>query len=130
MSFGFSCPSRVIAEAVKYAHDQDVLLIAAAGNDGSTEDVRYPARDKHVLCIHAATAMGDRYAGNPSRKRNVSNIALLGVDVKGACVAAPGREPSFVRRSGTSQATAVAAGVAALVIQIMRESRAEVLDKG
>jgi subtilisin family serine protease len=98
-------------------------MVAAAGNNGSTEKVRYPARNKHVMCIHAATAEGNMYNGNPTSKANAHNIALLGVAVKGFTPA--GHPEGIVRRSGTSQATAVAAGVAALIIQIMRESEAE-----
>jgi subtilisin family serine protease len=130
MSFGYSYPSKVISEAIKYAHDRGVLLMAAAGNSGSTEDVRYPARDRHVMCIHAATALGNMYDGNPTRKANASNFAILGVAVQGVGIAPARQAVSLVRRSGTSQATAVAAGVAALIIQIMRESRAEVLKGG
>jgi hypothetical protein len=126
MSFGFVIKSKAISEAIKYAHDHRVLLFAAAGNNGSTEKVRYPARDPNILCIHAATGFGNMYNGNPTRKDNTSNFALLGVALEGFIPQVPVK----VRRSGTSQATAVAAGVAALIIQIMRDSKGEVRRMG
>jgi subtilisin family serine protease len=128
MSFGFVNHSRVIAQAIRHARNRGVLLIAAAGNNGSTEQVRYPARDTNVLCIHAATGFGNMFNGNPTRKDNTTNFALLGVALKGYAPA--GQTPAEVRRSGTSQATAVAAGVAALIIQIMRDSEDEVRKMG
>lgn len=123
MSFGFKDPSQVIRKAVKYAYDNDVLLLAAAGNSGGLEAVRYPARDPHVLCVHAATGYGNMYNGNPTIKANTSNFALLGVAVPGNAPA--GREQTEIRRSGTSQATAMGAAVAAIILQIMRDRQEE-----
>jgi hypothetical protein len=111
---------KVIEQAVKYAYDHHVLVIAAAGNQGGLQTKpMFPARDLHVMCIHAATGYGNMYYGNPTKKANDTNFAILGVAVEGCAPA--GREPSVIRRSGTSQATAIAAGVAALVMQMMRD---------
>jgi hypothetical protein len=128
MSFGFVVRSKVVSEAIQYANDRHVLLLAAAGNNGSTDKVRFPARDTNVLCIHAATGFGNMYNGNPTKKDNTNNFALLGVALNGFAPA--GQTPTEVRRSGTSQATAVAAGVAALILQIVRDSREKVSTMG
>ena len=117
----FEITFEVIKKAVKYAYDNDVLVLAAAGNSGGLDRVRYPARDEHVLCVHAATGYGNMYNGNPTIRANTSNFALLGVAVPGNAPA----EQNEVRRSGTSQATAMGAAVAALILQIMRDHQEE-----
>jgi hypothetical protein len=124
MSFGFTKRPKAISDAIDYAYSHQVLLFAAAGNSGILEKARYPARDPHVFCIHAASGFGNVYDGNPLKEGFASNFALLGVALNGHAPA--GQEPAQIRRSGTSQATAVAAGVAALVLQIMRDSKSEI----
>lgn len=119
MSFGFKSKVHAIARAIQYANDNNVLVLAAAGNSGSLERVRYPASDPNVLCIFAATGHGNMYHGNPTRTEDETNFELLGVAVRG--YVPNDVAPEEVRRSGTSQATAVAAGVAALILQIMRD---------
>lgn len=118
MSFGFQYSHEEIRNAVKHAHSNDVLVLAAAGNSGSLEDVKYPARDPHTLCVFAATGYGDMYKGNP-KTTETSSFAILGVAIE-SCVPSA-RETKLVRRSGTSQATAVSAGIAALILQILRD---------
>jgi subtilisin family serine protease len=119
MSFGLSKQEPKFASAIRYAHDNSVLVVAAAGNHGSLESVAYPARDALVLCVHAATGFGNMYNGNPTKKSNGYNVALLGVGVNGFATAS--HKDRRVRRSGTSQACAMAVGVAALIMQIMQD---------
>jgi serine protease len=46
-----------LIEALRYAHKHDVLVVAAAGNEGSTV-IPYPARAKHVIAVGATTEHG------------------------------------------------------------------------
>lgn len=46
-----------LVSALSYAHQHGVVLVAAAGNEGST-DVPYPARDRFVIAVGASTEHG------------------------------------------------------------------------
>ncbi|WP_209121754.1 cell wall-binding repeat-containing protein [Alkalihalobacillus sp. BA299] len=52
MSLGFYDYSEYVHDAVKYAYENDVLMFAAAGNDGQ-ERVAYPAAFKEVTAVAA-----------------------------------------------------------------------------
>jgi serine protease len=53
LSLGGPSPSSTLGDAVKYAYDHGVTVIAAAGNDGSSQ-VSYPAAyDDYVIAIGA-----------------------------------------------------------------------------
>ena len=53
LSLGGSTPSATIEEAVAYAYDEGVTVIAAAGNDGS-DTISYPAAyDNYVIAVGA-----------------------------------------------------------------------------
>jgi serine protease len=46
-----------LIEALRYAYRHNVLVVAAAGNEGSTT-IPYPARAKHVIAVGATTEHG------------------------------------------------------------------------
>jgi serine protease len=46
-----------LTEALRYAYRHNVLVVAAAGNEGSTT-IPYPARAKHVIAVGATTEHG------------------------------------------------------------------------
>ena len=53
LSLGGSSPSQVLEDAVRYAHERDVLVVAATGNDGIGQ-VNYPAAyDAYVTAVGA-----------------------------------------------------------------------------
>jgi len=55
MSFGGPVPAQVIEDALKYAFDKGVTLVAAAGNDNSPQ-ISYPAAyDDYVIAVGATT---------------------------------------------------------------------------
>lgn len=57
MSFGSWFPSQALADAVRYAADRGVLLVAAAGN-GGTSLPDYPAAFSNVISVAASDATG------------------------------------------------------------------------
>ncbi len=127
MSFGHARPSRAMAEAVAYALDQGVTLVAAAGD---TADRRffYPAALPGVIAVGGLARAGeDGYAPYASGSFGVVDVAAPAQDVPvllksglkpnavgGAC---PIGDPHDLCASGTSFAAPHVAGVAALLVQ-------------
>jgi serine protease AprX len=123
-----------LALAVERAWNAGVAVVAAAGNDGSSgKGLELPAADPFVLAVGGADTQG---TGDPADD-DVAEWSSRGDGVRDPDVLAPGssivsyRVPgSFVdqssegrvgddrqRGSGTSQATAVVAGAAALLLE-------------
>jgi serine protease len=67
-----------LIEALHYANRHDVLVVAAAGNEGS-RSIPYPARAKHVIAVGATTEHGC--------------LASYSNDGKGVTLVAPGGGP-------------------------------------
>mgnify|MGYP001578046659 FL=1 len=121
MSAGADSAHSVLANAVKYALDKGVLVIAAAGNDGPyAGSVDTPARLSGVLAVGALDTQG----GTPEWSSRGSNSrSLLGVLEDGdIAFAAPGVRVQgpwlsgvYAELSGTSVAAPHVAGVAAKV---------------
>jgi thermitase len=106
LSLAGTAPSQSLAEAVKAAQDQGVLIVAAAGNAGRGE-ATYPAALPGVLGV-AATGRDDAPASFSTRGAWVA-LGAPGADVYSAL---PGG--AYGAKSGSSMAAAHVAGVAAL----------------
>ncbi|WP_326644496.1 S8 family serine peptidase [Streptosporangium sp. NBC_01755] len=115
MSISKELATKEERSAIRYAISKGVVLVAAAGNAGAEEPdaggnapYSYPAAFPGVVSV-AATDQGLRRASFSNRNPSVL-VAAPGVDILGA---GPGDE-YWVGR-GTSQATALVSGVAALI---------------
>ncbi|MBT2643594.1 S8 family serine peptidase [Bacillus sp. ISL-41] len=112
MSLGGPMPSPVIEEAVKYALEKNVVVVAAAGN--SADDWKnYPAGYEGVISV-----------GSVNKDKKLSYYSSFGPSVD---IVAPGEEvystiyepeklSSFRKMSGTSMASPVVAGAASLLL--------------
>ncbi|WP_433147522.1 S8 family serine peptidase [Actinomadura nitritigenes] len=98
-----------IQDAVTYAVEHDAVVIASAGNNASVDSATAPANCKGVVAVGAVDA-----------HLNVWEMSSPGNNVMvaapGVYVGSIGRAGTYMARlSGTSQAAALAAGVAALM---------------
>lgn len=107
LSLGASTGSQTLADAVNYAWNRGCLLVAAAGNDGSSAP-QYPAYYTNVIAV-AATDQNDR----------LTSFSQYGswVDIAapGASIYSTYRNNRYTTLSGTSMASPHVAGAAALV---------------
>ncbi|MEA2090717.1 MAG: S8 family serine peptidase [Thermoproteota archaeon] len=106
-SWGGYGESKLIHEAVQYAYQCDVLVIAAAGNDAKS--IRhYPAGYNEVVAV-SATDRNDNPAGFTNYGDWIE-LAAPGVDIYSTVLG-----NSYTYMSGTSMSCPHVAGVAALV---------------
>ena len=118
MSFGFPEAPPEVEQAVKYARNNNVLLLAAASNCGANKAVTWPANDESVISIYATSGEGNRYLRNPTPGPG-RNFATLGTSVLALWPPDAEDVSKWVHKSGTSTATPMAAGIAGLIIQVM-----------
>jgi type VII secretion-associated serine protease mycosin len=116
MSIGYSAPSGVVRDALQYAYQHGVVLVASSGNSGQNDErrdhgfapVAFPADYPGVISVGALNMNGTA-AGFSSNNLSVQ-VAAPGVNVP-----AQGRDGRYWTVDGTSPACALVAGVAALI---------------
>lgn len=106
---------------IKEACTKDIIIFAAASNKGHNHPVPYPARrSNEVLCIYATDGLGNPYDGNPTElETSAYHFATLGIAINSKWPEQKGKisERSGERRkTGTSYATPIAAGIAAYIL--------------
>ncbi|MBP1932852.1 S8 family peptidase [Ammoniphilus resinae] len=110
MSVGNYHPSQVLHDAVRYAYDKGIVLIAASGND-NTDQPSYPAAYPEVLSIAAVD--------NHKRRAEFSNygkhidVAAPGVDIPSTYIYS-----EYAVLSGTSMACPHVSGLAGLILSV------------
>ena len=110
MSLGADSDSDVVSDALEYAADKGVVMVAAAGNDGPCSDcVGFPARHPEVIAV-SATDEDDDLADFSSTGPEVE-LAAPGVDTLSTIP-----RDDYDEFSGTSMACPHVSGAAATVI--------------
>ena len=134
LSLGDSHNSEIMHDAILYAYKNDVVLIAASGND-NVEEPMYPAAYSEVLAVSAVTPHGE--------KAFFSNYGdYIDVTAPGEHIPSTFPGDQYVIMSGTSMASPHVAGMAGLirsinpeltneeVYQLIRETSEDLGDKG
>jgi hypothetical protein len=121
MSFGWLHDDHAgVRSALAFAKSQGLLMFAGTSNYGSLEEtsILFPARADEVISVDAADGLGNHQAFNPPN---------TGEEHVGLRLMAPGigmPSPTYkgsLPLSGTSFASPIAAGVAALILEFARQ---------
>ncbi len=117
MSLGGDSQSSLIRDAINYATENGVLVIAAAGNDGPLDgSIDYPGANAKVVAVGAIDSI-ENVASWSSRGINDGDYVVEEKEVEfgapGVSVLSTYNNGCYVLMSGTSMATPHLAGVAA-----------------
>ncbi|HBZ54668.1 MAG TPA: hypothetical protein DEO88_04605 [Syntrophobacteraceae bacterium] len=107
MSFGSYGHSEMLNDAVQYAYQRNVILVAGAGND-NTDLPAYPAAYPNVLAVTATGPQDEKW---PAANFG-SHVAVAAPGVSILTTAVNG---GYLYGTGTSHAAAMVSGVAALL---------------
>lgn len=111
MSFGTIIESEILKQVIKDADDAGILMVAAAGNQGESEQgstVEYPAAYDEVIAVGAINSEG-----------RISDISSVGEEIDlfapGETIPATGYFGEVIETSGTSMAAPHVTGVASVL---------------
>lgn len=115
MSLGWPQSHRVVERAILHATMEDVIICAAASNNGAHDNVAFPANCSPVLCVHSTNELGKPSEFTPTLLEMRPNFSVLGEKVRSTW---PGMSEERAC-SGTSIATPILAAVMALILEFM-----------
>lgn len=108
LSLGGFDPSKTLEQAVRYANSRNVVLVAAIGNESTSQAV-YPAAYPGVIAVGATDVNGGR--------ASFSNFGdYLFLMAPGVSILSTYRGNSYQGLSGTSMSAGFISGVAALIL--------------
>ncbi len=107
MSFGFDSYSQIFKEVLQESYDNNILLVAASGNNGQ-DNILYPAKYDTVIAVGATTS--DDNLAYFSSYGFEQELVAPGVDINSTSL-----NNDYSVSSGTSLAAPHVAGVAALI---------------
>ncbi|KAJ0127293.1 hypothetical protein HZ326_29599, partial [Fusarium oxysporum f. sp. albedinis] len=129
MSFAFEEEELSIKHALYNAKKKSlepVLMFAAASNNRALQGVPigYPARvNDRVICVNSSTVQDEKSSFSPHGILGWPNLSVIGENVLAAWPTS--RSGPWKRMSGTSCATPIVAGVAALLLDFSKKDLPE-----
>jgi thermitase len=117
MSLGGSSASSILEDAINYAWSKGVVVVASAGNSGSTTP-SYPAY--YANCIATAATDANDAKASWSNYGGWVDVAAPGVNIYSTF-----KDGSYVYESGTSMACPHVAGLAALVFTTVSDTNGD-----
>jgi type VII secretion-associated serine protease mycosin len=107
LSLGGSLHSTELAEAIQYAYDRDVVVVACGGNKGDDNQIWYPAREPGVVAVTGLDRDGLFWRGSlsgPDSSLSAPASGIVGIGPDG-----------YQTVRGTSFAAALVSATAALI---------------
>ncbi|WP_412542209.1 S8 family serine peptidase [Longispora sp. K20-0274] len=118
----WSTPPSELTSAVQYATSKDVIVVAAAGNrEAGGSDIGSPARIPGVIAVTGLDKQGAFYSGSvqgPEAVLSAPAERITGIDTRTP------PNTGYSTADGTSDASAIVAGVVALVRQKFPQANA------
>jgi subtilisin family serine protease len=115
-SWGSTAQSRALGDAIKRAGEEGILFVAAAGNSSTDNDRQphYPSNYPHANVVSvAALTRADVLARFSNYGAKTVHIAAPGAEIMSTWP-----QNQYEEHSGTSMATPVVSGVAALILSV------------
>ena len=134
MSFGWESEQEEVDEQLDIARSKGILLFAAASNEGDLgpKSGSYPASKHAVYCVYSCSGLGYTSQFNPPSSKPETcfmfpgeDITILSANHKPAKGVEKGGGEGVERRTGTSYATPIAAGTAAMLLDLVRQEVAK-----
>lgn len=118
----------LIRDALQYAHEKGLVLIAASGNENGNV-ARFPGSDSRTLCVGGSNRSDERKRVGDTSSENWWGASFgPDVDVCAPCLEMPTTDrlgglgydagDYYDRFNGTSSATPLVAGIAALIVRL------------
>ena len=132
MSFAFDDNHKVIEDAINQVFNlkskKQVLYFAAASNHRvlENEPIGFPGRMKdRVTCVFSSDIHGQRSKFSPEGLRSQPNFSVIGENIEAAWVTSKDDANDSNTMSGTSCATPIVSGIAALLLDFARQDQME-----
>lgn len=132
MSIAFDDNHKVIEDAINHSCNiksrKQVLYFAAASNNRvlENEPIGFPGRMKdRVTCVFSSDIYGQRSDFSPEGLRSQPNFSVTGENIEAAWVTSKDDANKLNTMSGTSCATPIVAGIAALLLDFARQDQVE-----